>query len=391
MPMVPLSAHFVSAATSKPQAKKVDYYDTVITGFILEVRPTGGATYHLRYRDPHGRQRQFKIGDAKSLTFDKAKQAAKVLRSKVVLGESPNEDRNAKRAIPTLAEFIRDKYLPHIETYRRNYASDVSQLNLHILPRFGAMHLDQITQVAVDDVLQEMRSSGYAMATANKTVIMMRIIFNYAKRLQTPGSEVNPAAGLKLFVPDNARERYLSKEETQRLRDALDQSENPQLKFIVPLLLLTGARKREILDAKWEHVSLERRTLRVPLSKSGKPRLIHLSETVMSILRQVPRFEGCPYVVPNPKTKVPFVSIFLSWNNARKRAGLAEVRMHDLRHSFASNLVNAGQSLYVVSKALGHSQIKTTSRYSHLSQETLLAAADVAAVATGVDWGVSAS
>lgn len=207
----------------------------------------------------------------------------------------------------------------------------------------------------------------------------------------SPGSEVNPAAGLKLFVPDNARERYLSKEETQRLRDALDQSENPQLKFIVPLLLLTGARKREILDAKWEHVSLERRTLRVPLSKSGKPRLIHLSETVMSILRQVPRFEGCPYVVPNPKTKMPFVSIFLSWNNARKRAGLAEVRMHDLRHSFASNLVNAGQSLYVVSKALDHSQIKTTSRYSHLSQETLLAAADVAAVATGVDWGVSAS
>ena len=96
-------------------------------------------------------------------------------------------------------------------------------------------------------------------------------------------------------------------------------------------------------------------------------------------------------MVPNPKTKVPFVSIFLSWNNARKRAGLAEVRMHDLRHSFASNLVNAGQSLYVVSKALGHSQIKTTSRYSHLSQETLLAAADVAAVATGVDWGVSDS
>ncbi|MGV0986811.1 MAG: tyrosine-type recombinase/integrase [Limnohabitans sp.] len=391
MPMVQLSAHFVSTATAKPQAKKVDYYDQTITGFILEVRPTGGATYHLRYRDAHGRQRQYKIGDVKSLTFDKAKQAAKVLRSKVVLGESPNEDRNAKRAIPTLAEFIRDKYLPHIETYRRNYASDVSQLNLHILPRFGAMHLDQITQVAVDEVLQEMRSSGYAMATANKTVIMMRIIFNYAKRLHTPGSEVNPAVGLKLFVPDNARERYLSKEETQRLRDALDQSENPQLKFIVPLLLLTGARKREILDAKWEYVSLERRTLRVPLSKSGKPRLIHLSETVMSILKQVPRFEGCPYVVPNPKTKVPFVSIFLSWNNARKRAGLAEVRMHDLRHSFASNLVNAGQSLYVVSKALGHSQIKTTSRYSHLSQETLLAAADVAAVATGVDWGVSAS
>lgn len=110
MPMVQLSAHFVSTATSTPQAKKVDYYDKTITGFILEVRPTGGATYYLRYRDSHGRQRQFKIGDHKSLSFEKAKQAAKVLRSKVVLGDSPIEERLIKKTVPTFEEFINDTY-----------------------------------------------------------------------------------------------------------------------------------------------------------------------------------------------------------------------------------------------------------------------------------------
>jgi integrase len=125
------------------------------------------------------------------------------------------------------------------------------------------------------------------------------------------------------------------------------------------------------------------------MSKIGKPRHVALSGAVIELLAQVPRWAGCPYVVPNPKTKLPFVTVFCSWNTARKVAGLPDVRMHDLRHSSASNLVNSGHSLYIVSKALGHSQIKTTSRYSHLSQDTLLAAADAAANATGTIWGAA--
>jgi integrase len=202
--------------------------------------------------------------------------------------------------------------------------------------------------------------------------------------LGVPGSGVNPASGIALFDPQNARERYLTKEETKRLMSAIEESENTQLKFIVSLLLLTGARKREILDATWDEVSFERKTLRVPLSKSGKPRLIPLSTAVLSLLDKLPRFDKCPYVVPNPATRKPFVSVFLSWDNARKKAGLPEVRLHDLRHSYASSLVNAGTSIYVVGRALGHSQIKNTMRYSHLSQETLLDAAEKVAEALGV-------
>lgn len=109
-----------------------------------------------------------------------------------------------------------------------------------------------------------------------------------------------------------------------------------------------------------------------------------LSEGVLRLLEQVPRFADCPYVVPNPKSKKPFVSIFCSWNTARTKAGMPELRMHDLRHSFASFLINAGRSLYEVQSILGHTQLKTTQRYSHLSQTTLLDAADAAVGAAGL-------
>ena len=176
-----------------------------------------------------------------------------------------------------------------------------------------------------------------------------------------------------------ARERYLSAEETQRLLEHLEKSKNPQLKYIVPLLLLLGCRKRELLDSRWEDFDLERRTWRIPMSKSGKVRYVPLSKTAIEILEQLPRWEGCPYVIPNPDTKLPYTQIHRAWDNARKAAGLPDVRMHDLRHSMASNMVNSGRSIYEVAKVLGHSQLKTTQRYAHLSQETLLAAVDAAA------------
>ena len=150
-----------------------------------------------------------------------------------------------------------------------------------------------------------------------------------------------------------------------------------------------GARKRELLDPKWEHFDLDRRLWRIPTAKNGKACHVPTSSAMLAVLAQVPRIEGCTYVVPNPKTKLPFVSVFCSWNTARKAAGLPEVRMHDLRHSMASNMVNAGRSIYEVAKTLGHTQLKTSQRYSHLSNETLLAAVDAAAGATGTQWGAA--
>jgi len=152
--------------------------------------------------------------------------------------------------------------------------------------------------------------------------------------------------------------------------------------YIIPMLILTGARKREVLDARWEDFDFERRLWRIHTTKLGKPRFIPMSDGVINLLESVPRHD-CEWVFPNPKTLKPYVSFWYSWDSARREADLEGVRIHDLRHSYASFLVNAGRTLYEVQRLLGHTQIKTTQRYAHLSQDTLLAAANAATKAVG--------
>lgn len=386
MPVVTLSAEFVRNAVCPEGKKKENYYDTSITGFILETRSTGGKTYALRYKDQHGRQIQHKIGDAQSISFDKAKNAAKVLRSKVVLGEDPSVEKRAKRMVPTLAEFCTEKFLPFIKSYKRSYHNDESFLRNHVLPRFGALRIDEIKRQAIIDFQHSMKAKGYASGMSNKVVILFKYMFNLAIKWETPGATVNPAVGIKLYE-EIARERYLTAEETQRLLSALEKSRSKQLKYIVSLLLLLGCRKRELLDSQWTDFDLERRSWRIPMSKSGRARHVPLSKAAVEILNLLPRWEGCPYVIPNPTTRLPFEQIHRPWDTVRKAAGLPDVRIHDLRHSMASNMVNSGQSLFLVSKVLGHTTLRMTERYSHLSQETLLAAVDAAASHTGTTWG----
>ena len=160
-------------------------------------------------------------------------------------------------------------------------------------------------------------------------------------------------------------------------------SDNKMLVFIVPMLILTGARKREVLDARWEDFDFERRSWRIHTTKLGRPRHVPLSDGAISLLNSMERIPHCPWAFPNPKSLKPYVSIFYSWNTARNAAGLSDVRIHDLRHSFASFLVNSGRTLYEVQLLLGHTQIKTTQRYSHLSQDTLLDATNSVNTALG--------
>ncbi len=391
MPHETLSAAFVNNVTCPSGKAKENYYDTSITGFILEVRANGGKTYALRYRDPHGKLRQHKIGNAKDITFEKARQAAARIRSTVVLGGSPSEERKTKRNIPTLAEFARDRYMPFVKGYKVSWDSDDSYLRNHLLPKFGACHLDQITQLQVVEFHHAMKASGYAAGTCNRMVILLRYIYNLAKKWNIPGAEINATASVQLYSIPGGRERFLNIAETQRLKLAIEASPNKMLKYIVALLLLTGARKQELLKSRWEDFDIGRRSWRIPLCKSGKSRHVPLSLEVIDVLAQIPRWENCPYVVPNPKTLKPFVSIYCSWHSARTAAGLVDVVLHSLRHSAASNMCNSGISLQTVGKVLGHTQMRTTMIYAHLSNETLLAAVDAAANATGTNWGAMQS
>jgi integrase len=379
MPIQKLDAMFVKLAYCPEGKSKIDYYDPTVAGFVLEVRASGSKSYGLRYRDANGRQRQYLVGNAADLSFDKAKREAQRVRSRVTVGEYPCEERKAKRAIPTVA-LLAERYLEHARSRKRSHDIDERYMRNHIVPRFGKLRITDVTQADVVAWLDaKVKEQGYAQATVNRLQVIFCLMYKLAKRWQVPGSEHNPLTGLSLPNPNNERERFLTQEEVQRLKTAVEASANTQLKHIVALLLLTGARKRELLEARWEHIDLERRTWTIPMSKSGKARRVPLSAAAVDELGAMPRWPGCPYVVPNPKTKKPYTSIFNAWDTARRLAGLPDVRVHDLRHSCASNLVNSGQSLYVVSRVLGHAQARTSERYAHLAQDTLVAAVDAGA------------
>ncbi len=198
--------------------------------------------------------------------------------------------------------------------------------------------------------------------------------FNLARKWNVPGASMNPTAGLST-VPEVHRQRFLTPEEAQRLVGSIQTDKNQVAAKAIMLLLLTGARRREVTRARWEDVDWEKRTLLVPVSKSGKPRAIALSAAAIALLRTAASDSASPYIFPTQLS-----GLFCQWNRIRRRAGLADVRLHDLRHSFASFLVNQGVSLYVVQNLLGHSQIRMTQRYAHLAPQTLLDAAELAAV-----------
>lgn len=388
MPTIELSAAAVQAIRATPRTKKETFFDESVTGFIVEARPQGGATYSLRYKDEYGRQRQYKIANAADVTFAEAKKEALRIKGRVSVGKNPQEERKANRRIPTLHE-LSVRYLEFVKANKKSHDIDERYLRLHLLPRFGKLHLDQLRQDEIVDWLTGKVRGGYAQATVNRWQVILGYMMRLAKQWGIPGAENNPLEGVKQKDPNNRLERFLKPAETQRLKQAVEDSPNPMLKYIVALLLLTGCRKRELLDAKWDEVDLDKKVWRIPTTKTGKPRHVPLSEDAIAVLKQVPRFAKCPYVVPNPKTLMPFQSIFNSWNSARRAAKLPDVRIHDLRHSAASNLVNAGQSLYVVAKVLGHTQTRTTERYAHLDSGVLLNAVNAASQITGTNWAGS--
>jgi integrase len=350
---------------------------------MLEIRATGGKTYYLRYQDARGRTRQLRLALERDVSLHQARKLAEQKRTMIAMGQDPCEVKAQTRAIPTFATFIEEQYLPYVKSYKRSWSSDVSLLKNHLLPRFGSKYLDEITRQDIVKMHYERKASGAAAGSANRLLIMMRFIFNLAVRWELPGIKTNPTKGVPLMEENNKKERYLSVQEAQRLYTAVCASENPMLQYIVPMLILTGARKREVLDAKWQDFDFLRRIWRIPTTKTGKARHVPLSDGVISLLSAMPRDQKCEWTFANPDTGKPYVSIFWAWDSARTKADLSDVRIHDLRHSHASFLVNAGRTLYEVQHILGHTQVKTTQRYAHLSHDTLLDATNSVNTALG--------
>lgn len=378
MPKLHFNQRRVQSLNCPTDKTRTVYSDIAMKGLTVEVRATGGRTYYVRYIDPYGEQRNYRIGDASSVTLAAARDITVGIMSKVAAGIDPFAEKEERRAVPTVKGFFDECYLPHAQNDKRSWKSDVCYFKHHIDPYIGSKRVDAVTTADILNIKKTTKGRGYAEGSCDRVLILVRYMFNLMIRWKIGNLEGNPSEGVKLFHPKNGRERFLTKDEIMRLLEALDRSVNASLRDIVMFLLLTGARKQEALRAAWEDFDIQRGFWLIPETKSGRPRTVPLSDHLLQLLTLLPSRGSSPWLFPNPKTGKPFVAVFHSWNTARKQADLADVRMHDLRHSFASFLVNSGRSIYEVKELLGHAHVKTTERYAHLDNKTLTSAINTA-------------
>jgi integrase len=380
VPIVALTTALVTKLSCSSSHLKMVVRDRLTPGLSLEVRASGGKTWYCSYTSLSGKRRQLRLGHFPGLTLSQARRAASETRLQASMGHDLCQQVQRRRCEPSLAAFVLDTYLPHIQASKRSWRDDLTILKLYILPRFGQHHLSELSSQEVCQWRSELLARGFCAGTANRYLSTLRHLYSTAVRLgrcqagSHPFSQVSP-------LPDSPnRQQCLTQESLGLLLQALRQSQNKQLLPICTLLLLTGARKREVLDARWEAFDLARQLWTIPMTKSGRSLAIPLSAAACSLLAslQKPSRSG-GYVFPNPLTGVPFTSVFSSWHQARCAAGLPRLRMHDLRHSFASQLINSGCSLYTVQRLLGHSSPRVTQRYATLTDRSLLEASEQAA------------
>jgi integrase len=261
--------------------------------------------------------------------------------------------------------------MPFAKQHKRTWSRDSELFYLRLKKEFGDKKLNQISRQQIQTFHTRLRASGLAPATANHQVKLLRRTLNLA--VEWGMLDINPAVGVPLFIEDNKVENYLNQEELERLLSVLRTDSNRPVCNIALFLLSTGARLNEALQATWRQVDRENKVWRIPASnsKSKKVHSVPLNDAALNILDQLDTEGKFEYLFINKKTGNPYTTIHKVWERLRNEAGLPHFRIHDLRHSFSSFLINSGRSLYEVQQILGHSDPKVTQRYAHLSTRAL--------------------
>lgn len=394
-------------------------WDSELRGFGVQIEPTGTKTYVVRYRPKglgrDGPRRFYKIGRHGDLTADEARQRAKTILGQVADGQDPaaklrsaRSDHVRRRDAITVealgAVFLQE----HVKARRkeRTAVGYETLLRKHAYPQIGQIKAETLSRADVTRLHVSLKGSPH---TANRVVAVLGSMYSYAQKNGLVPESFNPTRGVEKFQ-EEGRERYLSSAELQRLGAALVEGEaaglpwdfdpvapnakhvpkewkgqreklDPHAAAAVRLLLLTGARLREILDLRWSHVDLERGLLFLPDSKTGKKTIV-LSSAAMTIVERLAAADAehqksNGYVIKGVKEGKPRRDLKRPWDAIRRYAELDGVRLHDLRHTFASLGAGASLGLPIVGKLLGHSQPQTTARYAHLDADPLRRASDI--------------
>lgn len=287
----------------------------------------------------------------------------------------------------TLNVFFDEHYFPHAKATKAQPHHDYSVFNTHLRQTLGPKPLMELTNPVLDIWVREQVLAGLKRSTVNKHINMLNRMLKLARHWGHIPFDSTQHSPLKALLLGDYNQRFLTEPEIERLFKACRASTHPFLLHFVQLLLLTGARKGEARTALWRDIDFAKRIWTVPKSKNGRSRRIVLNSAAIAVLREIQATaerlmlsvaQHAP-VFTNPKTRKPYNSFYLSWYAARSAADLDDVRIHDLRHTFASLLINKGVSIYEVQQLLGHSSIQMTQRYAHLTPNTLADRAEIVA------------
>ena len=383
MPIVKLSESFIRNNLQCPEAKsRIEYCDSELPGLYVEVRATsqGQGTFYLRYKDSTGKTCHQKIARTTDIGLIEARKQARTLKAEIALGSDPRAEEKARQAVLTFAEFFEQHYLPYVTPRKRSWGRDEELYRLRIKAVFGHKRLNQITRQQIQSFHTALMNEGLAAATCNHHIKLMKHALNLA--IDWGMLDKNPVARVSLFFEDNKIEHYLNDNELERLLTVLHANRNSPVSLIALFLLSTGCRLNEVLSAKWSDVDLDKGvfTIRATNSKSKRLRAVPLNGTALEVLKQLDTQGRFDHLFINRKTGKPYVNITKVWQRLRTAAGLKHLRLHDLRHQYASFLVNNGRTLYEVQQILGHSDPKVTMRYAHLSTRALQEAANSASI-----------
>ena len=390
----------------RPEAKPVYWFDSELPGFFLRVMPSGAKSWGVEYRPGSGRQVQKKrvtLGAFGKLAPEQARQAARQVLATVTKGGDPAADKAHERAALTLSALADVFYAEHMVAKRKPstaaWAKDIIDRTLK--PEFGTTGAHKITRGAVAKLHARLKETPHR---ANAALALISSMYGFASKRGIVEEGMNPARGIEKYRTQS-RERFLTSEELERLGAAIREAETagipwtvdrttPNAKHIpvrpesclttigphaaaaLRLLLFTGARLREILHLQWQHVDLERGLLFLPDSKTGKKTIV-LSAPAVNVLTTVPRVGA--FVIAGNNPEKPRADLKRPWELVCQRARLEGVRIHDLRHSFASVGAGGGLGLPIIGKLLGHADVKTTQRYAHLDNDPLRRATDIIA------------
>ncbi len=374
-----LTKRIVDAAVK--QDKDSYLWDDELTGFGVKITPAGKKVFLIQYRvgGAKGRTRRVTLGHLGPVTCDEARTRAKELLGMVKTGKDPAEERDRRKAEKTFGETITSFEKAHVDLKTKDRTAEEYKraLKLHVPDKLRRRPIGDIGRADMEQLHQDLEQNPNHGEQGHRDPVEA-IQLGWRRRGFAPGE--NPCRYVERY-DEVKRERFLSPDELGNLGKALAADDRQYVVAAIRLLLFTGARVNEILTAEWSWVDLAKGTIRLPDSKTGR-KTLHLNAPALEVLNGLPKVKDNPFVIVGDVEKAHLVNIQKPWRAIRKAAGLDDVRLHDLRHTFASVGVEGGASLVMVGALLGHTQPQTTKRYAHLANDPQRVAAD--AIATRI-------